>query len=120
MRHHNAKLCRERGPVQVILDYEGEGYKGRFDPSDPEDTMLMRFYCSVKDENTALMIAFETRRTCLAAETPLEVKAAVLEVLLHRFYDSYANHQEDALCLLADELSSISADNYPSYLLTDA
>ncbi len=117
MNHHNMKLSHERGPVRVTWVSEGEGYNGKFEPDNPEDTLLLRFYCSIKEEDTALIVAFETRRTCFTADSSLEDKAAALDVLLERFYDAYTNHPEQDISALADELSYISADTYHSLAL---
>lgn len=115
MNHPNNNLVREKGPVRVALVCLGEGYNGEYDPTNPEDELLLRFDLFLKDETNGEWMPAESRCTCLANEAPLQDKEAALDILLNRFYEAFTNHIEQDLGALADELSYISADTVLQY-----
>lgn len=39
------------GPVRVSFEHIGEGYSGEYNPNDPEDRRLLRFYIEERDED---------------------------------------------------------------------
>ncbi len=117
MNHPNNSLVRERGPVRVTWVCLSEGYNGEFDPTNPEDELLLRFNLFLKDKTSGEWKIAESRRTCFAAKASVKDKKAALDILLTRFYDAYANHPVRDLVALADTLSYISADTYHSLSL---
>ncbi len=119
MNHSNNRLAREKGSVRVTWSCLGEGYNGEYDPTNPEDELLLRFELLLKDETGGEWKSAESRRTCFADNAPIQAKEAALDILLNRFYDAYANHPAYDLSALADELSYISADTFLQYAETN-
>lgn len=114
MNHQNYELVRERGPIRVAWVCLGEGYNGDYDPTNPEDELLLRFNLSVKDGGSRDFETVESRRTCFAEKASEKDKEAALDILLRRFYDAYTCDSRRCICTLADELSYISAGTYHS------
>ena len=63
-----------------------EGYNGDFDPSDPEDTNLLRFDVSYFDEDLKDWQAIDDASycTCMPAETPESILKRALEIIMDR------------------------------------
>ncbi len=116
MNHPNNSLVREKGPVRVALVCLGEGYNGEYDPTNPEDELLLRFDLFLKDETSGEWKSAESRRTCFAANASAKDQKAALDVLLDRFYNACANRPAQDLGALTDELSYISADTVLQYV----
>ena len=115
MNYSNKHLIRERGPIRVTWVCLSEGYNGEYDPTNPEDELLLRFNLFLKDETSGDWRLAESRLTCFAAKVSVKDQEAALDILLDRFYDAYANHPARDLGALADTLSYISADTVPQY-----
>ena len=117
MNYPNEKIIRERGPIQVAWVCLGEGYNGDYDPSDPEDELLLRFDVAVKNEGISGFTTVESRCTCFAEKAPTKDQEAALDILLDRFYHAYTAVPRHCMSALADELSYISAGTYRSLAL---
>lgn len=112
MNHTTENLVREKGPVRVAWVCLGEGYNGDYDPTNPEDELLLRFDVAVRDEDIGDFVTTESRCTCFAANAPVKDKEAALDILLDRFYHAYTADPRHCMGTLADELSYISASTY--------
>lgn len=117
MNHQYYEPICERGPVRVAWVCLGEGYNGNYDPTNPEDELLLRFDLSVKDGDSGDFETVESRRTCFAEKASTKDKEAALDILLSRFHAAYTADSLHCIEMLADKLSYISAGTYRSLAL---
>lgn len=61
-----------KGEYKVEWNWIGEGYKGDYDPHDPEDKALLRFYCFRKNNGIWEEIDFASYCTKVVRTTPNE------------------------------------------------
>jgi hypothetical protein len=81
-----------RGDVMVQLEYIGEGYVGEYDPSDPNDVPLLRFYVRKRVDDPNDPDGWEdvddaSYCTLLPSTISDEVRQACLTYIMDRVYE---------------------------------
>lgn len=99
-------------PVRVSWTNCGEGINGDFDPHDPTDENLLRFDVSVNIEGE--WVEKESRCTNFPANATLREKKCALEFIFNEFYMALADDPTVSVKVLADIMSHIAPDCYPS------
>lgn len=86
-----------RGHMAAEFTNIGEGYHGDYDPSDPEDDNLLRYYVYIVDPNSdpsreANKQAIDDASYCtmIPADTPPEQLRTLLTYIMDKVYDPQA------------------------------
>ena len=91
--------------------YIGEGYNGDYNPSDPDDEELLRFYMYQWDDDRWE----EVEDSSCCTTIPLMADQAIIEHSLEAIFDRFADALDDpyaSVKRLAEELSWISPDEF--------
>lgn len=105
-----------RYPVKVEFENIGEGLSGDYNPLDPDDINLLRFYVSVFDDGEWVEKDDASYCTYIPEEATVEQKKAALELLLDRFYDALSQDVTVSVKKLGEELSYISLEDVGRYI----
>jgi hypothetical protein len=102
-----------RDDVTVEWESIGEGYSGDYDPEDPTDKPLLRFYVTHRNVSPSGLVAWDDVEdasycTTIPEETPEPVLMQLLQYLLDEFYEPVMAHQ--SVKKLGERLSWISPD----------
>ena len=98
-----------RGNYKVELTYEGEGWFGDYDSSDPEDEPLLRFYVSrLNDDGEWEALPDASYCTALQDTISEEYQQQVLELLLEAAEDGVSRRQWEELSWLGIDAFSQS------------
>ena len=100
------------GDIKVEWAYIGEGHNWEYDPDDPEDEELLRFYVSRYDEEYGWE-PVEDASYC--TNMPLNTDQRIIEDSLRALYDRFRDAMDDpyaSVKKLGEELSWISPDEF--------
>jgi len=78
----------ERGDVAVEWYNAGEGWDGDYDPDNPEDVNLLRFDFYARKDGNWITVLDASYCTQVPADTPDDVLANLLEVLMDEGEDA--------------------------------
>jgi len=99
-----------KGNIKIQWENIGEGYNGDYNPEDPTDENLLRFYVSVRKCGMWIEKDGVSRCTLFPASASEELKMKALEYLMNHFYPALKDDSEANVKHLADTLSHISLD----------
>jgi len=99
-----------RGNVKVEWEAIGEGLHGDYNPKDPEDIELLRFYVSVLQDGVWEEKEDASYCTQFPVSATDEEKLAGLDLLLDRFFDALSEDIDVPVKKLGESLSWISLD----------
>lgn len=94
--------------VKVEWDSIGEGLHGDYNPRDPEDIELLRFYVSVLRDGIWEEKEDGSYCTNFPVESSVDEKFGGLVILLNRFHDALSSDIEVSVKKLGEELSWIA------------
>jgi hypothetical protein len=102
-----------RNDVTVEWESIGEGFNGDYDPEDPDDQPLLRFYVSRRSVSPSGLVAWDEVEdasycTQVPEATPAPVLAKLLEQLMDEFYEPVT--QGRSVKKLGERLSWISPE----------
>lgn len=100
-----------RDNVKVEWENIGEGYYGDYNPDNPNDVELLRFYVSVLRDGVWEEKEDASYCTFFPASASYEEKMAGLEILLNRFYDALNDDVDISVKKLGESLSWISLES---------
>ena len=89
------------GRVRVTLEYIGEGYEGDYDPTDPDDSPLVRFSIDERELGTEYWEAVDDSSYCttIPITTPREQLESVARSILAEVQEPVlAGHSIKKLC----------------------
>lgn len=113
--YDESSLTIIRYPVKVELVNIGEGFCGEYNPHDPDDMNLLRFYVSVFDDGEWVEKDDASYCTNIPAEATDGEKKAALEILLDRFYDALSQDISVNVKKMGEEMSYISLADVGTY-----
>lgn len=97
-----------QGEFKVTWDWIGEGYHGDYDPSDPEDEALLRFYCYRKNNGQWEEIDFTSYCTRVSRTTPPETLKVLSKPIFSALEKNLKPEQYTASRTLERELEKLS------------
>lgn len=100
-----------RDDVKVEWEDIGEGVNGDYNPKDPDDIPLLRFYVSVLRDGYWEEKEDASHCTLFPATANNEMQLAGLRVLMDRFYDVLHDNVDASVKKLGDEMSWISFES---------
>ena len=103
-------LALVRDNVKVEWEAIGEGLHGDYDPRDPEDIELLRFYVSVLRDGEWMEKEDGSYCTNFPVDSTVDEKLAGLEILLDRYHDALSADIDVSVKKLGEEMSWISPD----------
>lgn len=105
-----------RDNVKVEWDAIGEGLHGDYDPADPEDVELLRFYISVLRDGVWMEKEDASYCTRLPVAASAEEQIAGLEILLDQFHCALSANIDISVKKLGEQMSWIDLDRVSEYL----
>jgi hypothetical protein len=97
--------------LRLVFEYEGEGWGGDFDQSDPADDKLLRFSLYARDPENAtewVEVPDTSYCTALPSSTPHHLQRLIAESMLGEFESAFVSSPPEALRGLARFFSWIS------------
>lgn len=98
--------------LKVEFENAGEGWGGDYNPSDPGDQELLRFYISEQEHGEWTDISDASYCTAVPADTPETDQAALLRMIMEAVLPLYENGE--SIKRTCEDLSHIS----PAWLMT--
>jgi len=106
-----SKVSLTRFPVKVELESIGEGYHGDYNPNDPHDEMLLRFYTSVCREG----VWEEKEDASYCTQLPIHLSVSdqkkALQLLLNAFYPELKDDIDVSIKKVAEKMSWLSPES---------
>ena len=101
-----------KGNVRVEWDSIGEGFNGDYNPDNPDDKELLRFYISKRDNGTGNWedVADASYCTCFSADADDKMKMRALEIIMDRVYDYVIS--DISIKKICEELSYLSEAHF--------
>lgn len=96
--------------VKVEWEAIGEGLYGDFNPKNPKDVEMLRFYVSVLRDGEWMEKEDASYCTCFPVNTTPEEQMAGLQILMDRFYDALHDDIDASVKKLGEQMSWISPD----------
>jgi hypothetical protein len=97
--------------LRLVFEYEGEGWGGDFDQSDPGDDKLLRFSLYARDPGDSsrwVDIPGTSYCTALPASTPHHLQHLIAESMLAEFTSTFTSSPPESMRGLARFFSWIS------------
>lgn len=99
-----------RDNVKVEWEFIGEGLCGDYQPDNPDDVALLRFYVSVLRDGSWVEKEDASYCTQFPVSASEDEKLAGLNLLLNKFYDALHDDIDVSVKKLGEQLSWISPD----------
>ncbi len=109
-----------RDNVKVEWESLGEGHCGDYNPEDPDDEKLLRFYVSVLRDGEWEEVEDGSHCTLFPESATDEEKRVGLSVLMHRFHKVLMDDPNASIKKLSEEMSWISLDTVQRVMAWEA